>query len=29
MPGGAVRKINWKVMNHWGPYLGWAEPYYG
>ena len=29
MPGGAVKKINWKKMNSWGPYLGWAEPYYG
>ena len=29
MPGGAVRKINWKRMNQWGPYLGWAEPFYG
>jgi hypothetical protein len=29
MPGGRVKKVNWKVMNSWGPYLGWAEPYYG
>jgi len=29
MPGGAVKKINWKKMNSWGYYLGWAEPYYG
>ena len=28
MPGGRVKKINWRVMNKWGPYLGWAEPYY-
>ncbi len=28
MPGGAVKKIDWKKMNDWGPYLGWAEPYY-
>lgn len=28
MPGGRVKKINWKVMNKWGPYLGWAEPFY-
>lgn len=28
MPGGKVKKINWKVMNKWGRYLGWAEPYY-
>ena len=29
MPGGKVKKIDWKVMNNWGPYLGWAEPFYG
>ncbi len=29
MPGGAVKKINWKRMNSWGRYLGWAEPFYG
>ncbi len=29
MPGGAVKKIDWTRMNDWGPYLGWAEPYYG
>lgn len=29
MPGGKVKKINWRVMNKWGPYLGWADPYYG
>lgn len=29
MPGGKVKKIDWKKMNSWGPYLGWAEPYYG
>ena len=23
------QKINWKKMNSWGGYLGWAEPYYG
>lgn len=28
MPGGKVKKINWTQMNDWGPYLGWAEPYY-
>ena len=28
MPGGKVKEINWKNMNDWGPYLGWAEPYY-
>lgn len=29
MPGGKVKKIDWKKMNKWGPYLGWAEPFYG
>ncbi len=29
MPGGKVKKINWRKMNSWGKYLGWAEPYYG
>lgn len=29
MPGGKVKKVNWRLMNSWGPYLGWAEPYYG
>lgn len=29
MPGGRVKKINWKKMNSWGRYLGWAEPFYG
>jgi hypothetical protein len=29
VPGGAVKKVNWKRMNSWGKYLGWAEPYYG
>ena len=29
MPGGRVKKVNWRLMNRWGPYLGWAEPYYG
>lgn len=28
MPGGRVKKVNWRIMNKWGPYLGWAEPYY-
>lgn len=28
MPGGTVKKIDWTNMNDWGPYLGWAEPYY-
>jgi hypothetical protein len=28
MPGGKVKKVNWRLMNRWGPYLGWAEPYY-
>lgn len=29
MPGGRVKKVNWSVLDRWGPYLGWAEPYYG
>ncbi len=29
VPGGKVKKIDWTRMNSWGPYLGWAEPYYG
>lgn len=29
MPGGQVKEIDWHRMNKWGPYLGWAEPYYG
>lgn len=29
MPGGRVKRINWRQMNSWGRYLGWAEPYYG
>jgi hypothetical protein len=29
VPGGAVEIANWKELNEWGPYLGWANPYYG
>lgn len=28
MPDGTVKAINWHKMNEWGPYLGWADPYY-
>lgn len=28
MPDGSVKVINWHKMNEWGPYLGWADPYY-
>mgnify|MGYP003800762077 CR=1 FL=1 len=28
MPDGTVKAIEWRRMNHWGPYLGWADPYY-
>jgi hypothetical protein len=28
MPDGSVKAVKWREMNHWGPYLGWAEPYY-
>ena len=28
MPDGSVRAIDWHRMNDWGPYLGWADPYY-
>lgn len=29
VPGGRVKKVSWKRIDRWGPYLGWAEPYYG
>lgn len=29
MPGGSVEIVDWRMMNEWGPYLGWANPYYG
>jgi hypothetical protein len=29
MPGGAVELVDWRSLNEWGPYLGWASPYYG
>lgn len=29
VPGGAVEIMNWHEINEWGPYLGWANPYYG
>jgi hypothetical protein len=28
MPDGTVKAIKWRAMNEWGPYLGWAPPYY-
>lgn len=28
MPDGTVKAIKWREMNDWGPYLGWAQPYY-
>lgn len=28
MPDGTVKALNWRKMNDWGPYLGWADPYY-
>lgn len=28
MPGGSVEMVNWHKLNDWGPYLGWAPPYY-
>ena len=27
-PSGAVEIMNWKELNEWGPYVGWAAPYY-
>ena len=29
MPGGSVEIVDWHELNEWGPYLGWANPYYG
>lgn len=29
VPGGAVEIMPWRELNEWGPYLGWANPYYG
>jgi hypothetical protein len=29
VPGGAVEIVPWRELNEWGPYLGWANPYYG
>lgn len=28
MPDGTVDVIKWRKMDEWGPYLGWAPPYY-
>lgn len=29
MPGGRVKMVSWKLIDRWGPYQGWAEPFYG
>ncbi len=29
MPSGRVKMVSWRSVDRWGPYLGWAEPYYG
>ncbi len=28
MPGGSIKIVDWHKLNEWGPYLGWANPYY-
>lgn len=28
MSDGSVKSIAWRRLNEWGPYLGWAPPYY-
>lgn len=28
MPDGSIKALKWRKMNDWGPYLGWADPYY-
>lgn len=28
MPSGRVKIVPWSLVDRWGPYLGWAEPYY-
>jgi hypothetical protein len=28
MPSGRVQIVRWSTLDRWGPYLGWAEPYY-
>lgn len=28
MPSGRVKIVSWSSVDRWGPYLGWAEPYY-
>jgi hypothetical protein len=25
---GRVRIMPWRTLDRWGPYLGWAEPFY-
>lgn len=27
-PGGSVEIMDWRELNDWGPYVGWASPYY-
>lgn len=29
MPSGRVKMVSWKLIDRWGPFQGWAEPYYG
>ena len=29
VPGGALEIMDWHKINEWGPYQGWANPYYG
>ena len=29
MPSGRVKIVSWRSVDRWGPFLGWAEPYYG
>ena len=28
MPSGRVKIVSWSSVDRWGPYLGWAPPYY-
>ena len=29
VPGGRIKVMSWSSVDRWGPFLGWAEPYYG
>lgn len=29
VPGGRIKVMSWSAVDRWGPFLGWAEPYYG